>query len=181
MGAMSKIRLLVVLLSLLLTANAAAAPISIEEVRALPEARVKSALPESHPVVLYAYAKRLFLAGKRDEAVMWFYAGQLRFRFELRSNPTVPTDGGLALLAALNETIGQPINEWAGGSPKDWAAAINRALKWDEANPNAVTSKQQHASVLRETRQGLSELRDEIIKSAAQIRARRKQIGLPNR
>jgi hypothetical protein len=178
---MPKIRLSVVLLPLLLSMNAVAAPLGIEDVKSLPEAKVELALPESHPAVLYVYAARLFRAGRKDEAVMWFYAGQLRYRFYLRSNPKLPPDGEPAVFAALTETFGEEINGWAGGSPRDWVAAIDRALKWDEANPNTFTSKSQNAVALQETRQGLAELRNKIIKSEAQIRARREQLGLPNR
>lgn len=146
-----------------------------------PPAEVEAALPGSHPTSLYAYAMRLFGEGRHDDAVMWFYAGQLRYRFHLRANPDLKPDGEPAVMASLNSTIGQTINEWAGGSPKGWAAAIDRALAWDEAQPNAVTSKTRHAAAWQETRKGLLGLRDHILKSEAQIRAERAQRGLPNR
>src|SRR5580765_4898046 len=53
----------------------------------LPPAKVEAALPTQHPSVYYGYALNLFDQGKKDDAVFWFYAGQLRYRFYLNANP----------------------------------------------------------------------------------------------
>lgn len=171
-------------LALLITALhglALGTPISPEEAISSPKTQVESALPESHPAVLYAYAKRLFEEGHRDEAVMWFYAGQLRYRFHLRANPSLPRDGEPALMASLNATVGRTINEWAGGSPKQWAAAVDKALAWDLEHENATTSKQQSAKAWEDTRKGLADLRDKILANEVDIRADRTRNGLENR
>lgn len=34
-------------------------------------------------------------------------------------------------MASLNATVGQTINEWAGGSPRQGADSIQKALDWD--------------------------------------------------
>lgn len=155
--------------------------LSTEEAARLPEAEVLARLAASHPAALYTYAARLFRDGRRDEAVKWFYAGQLRFRFHLMANPTLPRSGEPALMASLNQVVGQPINEWAGGSPKDWAASIDQALAWDAANDNGTTSRQQHEAAWQDTRKGLTDLRHSILSREGEIRAARQKRGLENR
>jgi len=155
--------------------------LELEEIGSLPEAQVVERLPESHPTVLYAFAGRLFSAGRRDEAVMWFYAGQLRYRCHLVANPGLKPDGEPAVMASLNATLGQTINEWAGGSPEGWARAIDQALAWDEKFPDATTPKDRHAAARRQVRTGLAQMRDQIRREAASIRAQRASNGLENR
>lgn len=133
------------------------------------------------PGDLYLHAAQLFRQGKKDEAVKWFYIGQLRFRFYLMANPGLPADGAPAAMDALNATLGQTINEWAGGSPSRWAAAIDQALAWDAAQPNLVTSKDRYAAELAELRDGLAQLAAHIRNNAADIRAQRLARGLENR
>lgn len=155
--------------------------ISTDDAARLPEAEVLPRLPASHPAALYTYAARLFRDGRRDEAVKWFYIGQLRLRFHLTANPTMPLSGERALMASLNQVVGQPINEWAGGSPRDWAAAIHQALAWDAENENATTSRTQHSAAWQATREGLEDLRRSILDREDEIRAGRRQRGLENR
>ncbi|RYF22787.1 MAG: hypothetical protein EOO33_14870 [Comamonadaceae bacterium] len=162
-------------------AGAHAKPLDTMQAASLPAAEVEAGLPESHPAAIYAYAKRLFAEGRRDEAVTWFYVGQLRFRFHLAASPTLPRSGDPALMASLNASVGQVLNEWAGGSPQGWADSIDKALAWDAAHPNAVTSQQAHEKAWKDTRSGLAELRDSILANAQSIRAQRAQRGLENR
>ena len=166
---------------ILFSMEAIASPISVEDAIKMPEAEVVANLADSHPAVLYAYARRLFESNHKDDAVFWLYAGQLRYRYLLTANPSLPEDGEPALLASLNASIGQSINEWAGGSPKAWAASIDKALAWDYENANPTTPKDKYAKALEDTRKGLTELRDLILKSEDQIRSERQSNGLVNR
>jgi hypothetical protein len=56
------------------------------------ETRIAQA-PNLSPDVLYLLAARLFAAGRRDEAVVWFYVAQIRVRFRLAVAPDLPPDG----------------------------------------------------------------------------------------
>lgn len=161
--------------------GASARPLDATQAASLPAAEVEAGLPGAHPAAFYAYAKRLFADGRRDEAVTWFYVGQLRFRFHLAASPALPKSGDPALMASLNASVGQALNEWAGGSPQGWADSIDKALAWDAAHPNAVTSQQAHEKAWKDTRSGLAELRDSILANAQSIRAQRAQRGLENR
>jgi hypothetical protein len=157
------------------------AQIDIQGAGELPDAEVETKLPASHPASYYAYAKRLFAQGRKDDAVFWFYVGQLRYRFYLLANPQLPRDGDPAVMASLNATIGQSINEWAGGDPKSWAANMERALQWDAKNDNGFTSKTANERQWKEIRAGLVALQDQVIRDEAKIRAEREKRGLSSR
>lgn len=166
---------------LALPAAALASPISVPEAFSLPESQVESSIEESHPSIAVAYAKRLFESGRKDDAVMWFYVAQLRYRFHLLANPNLSSDGDPALMSSLNATIGHAINEWAGGSPRGWMRSIDKALAWDAAHPNGTTSVKAHAAEWQQVRRGLESLRGDIERNEAQIRDNRSRAGLENR
>jgi hypothetical protein len=180
MDSRSSVRALVAALALAATV-CFAAPISVKEAFELPEAQVEASIADSHPSIAVAYAKRLFDEDRKDDAVTWFYIGQLRYRFHLLANPDISPDGDPALMASLNATIGQAINEWAGGSPDGWMRSIDKALAWDASHGNAVTSQQDHAAEWAQVRSGLKNLRAEIEKNGSMIRETRAKNGLENR
>lgn len=151
------------------------------EIRTKPTAEVESKLPGEHPAAYYLYAQRLFGEGRRDDAVFWFYAGQLRYRFHLRANPNLALDRDPALMASLNATVGRVVNEYAGGDPGMWVAKIDRVLKWDAETRNDFTSKGKYKAQWQETRSGLSSLRAMIERDADKVRQQRAKAGLPNR
>ena len=71
----ASLRLFVTGLVLLWVLDASAqdpATLSIEQLR--------KGIENQHPSYFYILAGKLFAAGKKDEAVFWFYAGQLRYR-----------------------------------------------------------------------------------------------------
>jgi hypothetical protein len=141
---------------------------------------LKQGIEAKHPAAYYLLAAKLFSQGEvtRDEAIFWFYAGQLRFRYHLMANPQLPPSGDPALFASLSEVVGRPINEYAGGYPDKWIAAIDRALQWDAFHPNGFTPKAKAPDAYREIRSGYVAMRNTISTSKAQIRATRRQNGL---
>ena len=66
-----------------------------------------------HPLATLELSKRLWEAGRKDEAVFFFYLGQLRFRAHLLANRNGDPTGGRALFDALMSTMGPPINQYA--------------------------------------------------------------------
>jgi hypothetical protein len=128
----------------------------------------------------YQRAGELFQQGTRDEAVTLFYIGQLRARVRIQCQ-SGPPDREPALFASLGETIGRTINEYAGGSPSGWAAAIDQALAWDDAHPDPNAAGEACGVERGRQRQGLTELRHHIVDSADHIRSQRTAAGLPNR
>ena len=171
-----------VLLALTLAVMPLRAALTPEQaVKTMPAAEVEKLLPREHPSIIYAYAGRLFSEGRKDDAVFWFYAGQLRYRVYLKANPKLEPSGDPALFASLNATLGKQLNEYAGGNIKEWVKAIDRALKWDADSENALTPKKTFAAIYAEIRAGLKKMRDQVESQGDIIRAQRKKAGLENR
>jgi hypothetical protein len=85
------------------------------------------------PPVLAAAAAALFGAGRRDEAVFWFYAAQLRARFDA-NRAADPTAG--SAVAALTRHYGPPVNRHAFADPAGLRAVVERVVEWDRATPH---------------------------------------------
>lgn len=130
-----------------------------------------------HPAGYMLAAQRLALEGRADDAVFWYYVGQLRWRFERAARPA----GDDAAFGAMLQVMGGPINEWAFGDLDGLLATLDRVLAWDEANENAFTSKADYPEEWRKAREGLVALQAEIRSNKAQIRRERKKHGLENR
>lgn len=172
------------LASLLVAATvAAAAPGFAEEApdfEKMPIEQLKAEAASLHPVALYVLAGRLLAQGEGVEAARWMYVGQLRYRFRLEVAGDEARNEKI-LFAVLSEQIGRPVNEYIGGNPDEWIAAIRWALDWDAANDNKITSKTEHAGKLAELRRGLEELAQKVDSSRDYIREFRAKKGLENR
>ena len=142
---------------------------------------LKTQAPSLHPVGLYILASRLFEAGEKDEAVMWYYAGQLRFRFHLLANPDLPRSGDPALFSAMNAVVGFEINKYAGGHPPSWIQAMHDAVLWDADTPNNFTSKTQHSTEYAQIIKGVEDFITYAESEADNIRQQRTEQGLENR
>lgn len=143
--------------------------------------QLRRGIEGQHPAVHYVLAQKLFASGQKDEAVFWFYAGQLRYRFHLRVTPGLDPSGDPALFASLSEVIGRPINEYAFGDLDALRGTLTRVLLWDERSPNGFTAKDRHGAAWREIRSGLERLDAHIRDNAETIRAQRRANGLENR
>jgi hypothetical protein len=135
-------------------------------------------IERKHPVTFYVLAKRLFEGEQKDEAVFWFYAGQIRYRAYLKHNPRLDPSGEPALFASLSEVIGRPINEYAFGHLPSLAAAIDRALAWDAAHADPYAPK---GAGREEVVNGLRAMKAQVLATAADIRKQRAANGLENR
>jgi len=133
-----------------------------------------------HPATLYILATKLMAEGRMNDAVRWFYIGQLRYRFHLASKPAAIANDQ-PLFSALSESVGRPINEYAFGDVDAAVAQIDAALAWDAEHPNTFTSKDRHAAELAEVRGGLQKMRDDMVARKDEIRETRTRNGLENR
>jgi hypothetical protein len=150
------------------------ASLSIEQLR--------NGIENQHPANFYILAEKLFAAGKKDEAVFWFYAGQLRYRVYLLVNQgKLDPSGDPALFASFSEVIGRPINEYAFGDIPQLVKTIDAVLAWDRSHANALTPRQKHRSEYDQVAAGLTQMRDEIERKADSIRKTRAANGLENR
>lgn len=71
-------------------------------------------------------AMTIYNAGKRDDAVFWFYAGQLRARY------TPEISGENAQVLTIYVMVASPINGYAMRDVPKMTQIIRRALAWDE-------------------------------------------------
>ena len=142
---------------------------------------LEAGIDQRHPAAYYVLAGKLFTDSARDEAVFWFYAGQLRYRFHLAANPQLPPSGDPALFASFSQVLGAPINEYAFGDLPQLTATIDKVLAWDERTDNGFTSKSAHDAMWKDIRGGLIKMREYIDTNGDKIRAQRKQNGLENR
>lgn len=138
-------------------------------------------IPDQHPAFYYILARRLYQANRKDEAVFWFYAGQLRYRIRLACHPNLAPDVEPALFGALQEEVGRLVNEYAGADPDAWAAAIARARDWDAQTRNGFEPKAPCRTQIEDQRGGMGALIAQIRENGDRIRAERRANGLPNR
>lgn len=130
--------------------------------------------PESlqEPLDMFAPAAVLFLNGKQDDAVFWFYAAQLRARYQL----LFQQDNRPELLAMMLTSVGTPINNYAYQDVDKLNSILDRVFEWDERTPNTwrqsreAAQKQQEIEHLydgfRALQAKLSERKDEIEEKA---------------
>ncbi len=135
-----------------------------------------------HPAELYRVAAQLLGQPDRaDEAVMWFYVGQIRYRFLLAATKPPAGANDRVLFSALSESVGRPVNAYAFGDVDAAVAQIDAALAWDAAHDNRLTAKAAFPKEWEEVRQGLRALRDKMLAGKDEIRETRRRNGLANR
>lgn len=134
-----------------------------------------------HPAEVYQLAAKLLqVEGREDEAVKWFYIGQLRYRFLLRAEQRPGSNEGV-LFAALSESVGQPVNRYAFGDVDQLSRQMAAALEWDAAHDNRLTSKFRYSEALAAVRGEMENFRREMLDRKAEIRRLRLENGLSNR
>lgn len=129
------------------------------------------------PSAAFETTKALWEAGRRDDAVFFFYLGQLRFRARLLTNPKLDPSGEPALFNALMAMMGPPINQYAFGDIQKLVATIERVIAWDDNHADDYASSAARESV----KAGLRKMRDDVIAQQDEIRRTRSEKGLPNR
>lgn len=144
------------------------------------EARAR-ALHGQHPAAYYAEAGRLMQAGERDAAVFIFYLGQLHFRTHLAARPDLRRDGDPAAFAALSESIGRPVNEYAFGDMPALVRTLDAVIAYDRANPDPFTDPATFPEAARRTREGMAQYRANLAGRFDEIRRLRAANGLENR
>jgi hypothetical protein len=140
--------------------------------------QLKAHIENKHPATYYKLAGKLFQDGQKDEAVFWFYLGQLRYRFHLATARNLDPSGDPALFASLSEVVGRPLNEYAFGDIPKLAEAIDKVLEWDATHENGFTPKKGNEATLQAIRDGLLNMKTTILKDQDKIKAMRKEHGL---
>ena len=110
------------------------------------------------PLEMFPPAFILFQNGEKDEAVFWFYAAQLRVRYQLVFEKG---DRG-QLLSVMLMTVGPPINNYAFQDVRKLNRIIDRVLEWDKSTPNPFREKPRTGEIevkLEKVYSGLHDLR----------------------
>ncbi|SFM57057.1 hypothetical protein SAMN05216207_1001124 [Pseudonocardia ammonioxydans] len=102
-------------------------------VRSAARAEVLAAPHRVPPPVLSALSENLLAAGEPAEAAAWFYAAQVRARFDA-TRCTDPS--AAAALGVLRERFGEPVNRWAFADPARVRRAGIRGVAWDRTAPH---------------------------------------------
>jgi len=85
------------------------------------------------PPVLFALSEVLLDQGRPGDAAFWFYAAQVRARFDA-NRCTDPTAG--SAVGALTERFGRPIDRFAFTDPERLRRTVTRAVWWDRRTPH---------------------------------------------
>lgn len=86
--------------------------------------------PENYaPPVLYFLSSILFHGGKKDEAMFWFYAGQLRGRIDANICADKSAAGAID---ALNAKFGPQINQYAFKDIPKLTNTVEKVVVWEE-------------------------------------------------
>jgi hypothetical protein len=133
---------------------------------------------KKHPVTYIQLASELFKNGEKDEAVVWYYIGQMRYRAHLMANPNLEPSGDPALYSSLKYIVGTLINEHAGSNVDNWEVLISRALQWNSSNENTFTPKDQYPEIYKEIEDNFLEFKKYVSENKKQIIEQRKSNGL---
>ena len=131
-----------------------------------PIAAVKEQIENKHPATYFVLAQRLFAMDEKDEAVFWFYVGLIRYRGYL-AQPLGASEA--AQFQALWDAVERPINDHAFGDIPALAAAINRALVWDERRADPYVPQ---AAARDRVRNSLRRVRFELLARRDAFRTR---------
>ncbi len=146
-----------------------------------PPEQLKKGIEGKHPMTYYFLALKLFDGGKKDDAVFWYYVGQLRYRFHLAANPDLKPSGDPALFTALSHTAGRPLNEYAFGDMPKLVKTIDMVLEWDAKHDNGFTSKAENKEKHDAVRAALVKFKKYVVEHEEDIKKQRKANGLENR
>ncbi|WP_085910674.1 MULTISPECIES: hypothetical protein [Pseudonocardia] len=102
-------------------------------IRAAARAEVLAAPERMMPPVLFALSANLVAEGEMADAAAWFYAAQVRARFDaVRCTDTTAASA----LAVLRDRFGEPVNRWAFADPARVRRAAVRGVAWDRSAPH---------------------------------------------
>ena len=107
------------------------------------------------PLELFTVAEVFFRHGQKDEAVFWFYAAQLRVRYQL----VYEADRG-QLLSVMMMAFGPGINSYAFQNVSNLDRILDRVLEWDRRAPNPYRGRARSAESDKQIEQIYTSLRE---------------------
>lgn len=85
-----------------------------------------------NPAVLYALSDALFRSDRKDDAVYWFYLGQLRARSD--ANKALDVSARQAV-SALNQRYGTQINQYSFKDTARLRSIVSKVISTDQSIP----------------------------------------------
>lgn len=82
-----------------------------------------------NPTVFYKLSEILFLQGKKDDAMFWFYAGQLRARYDANR---CADETARSAVSVLNENYGPQINKYAFEDLDKFEKIMSKVIEFDK-------------------------------------------------
>ena len=132
----------------------------------------------SEPLELFVPAQVLFNGGKRDEALFWFYAAELRTRYQFIFKKG---DRG-QLLSVMMMSVGPPINNYGFSDTTNMRSTLDKVLAWDSAMPNTLRdiphTPDQDAQI-EKVYAGFRELQTKLIAEQATLEQQARQATQP--
>lgn len=104
-----------------------------EAARAEAATRVEQHPARYHPGVFFVLATIRLTQERHGDAMFWFYAGQLRTRFDV--NRSADKLAG-TVLSRYNDGFGPPINRYAFQHLDELEATVERVLEFDRSTPH---------------------------------------------
>lgn len=142
--------------------------------RAVAKAAAREVLKDpdgiKEPLNWFAPAMALFRSGEREEALFWFYAAQLRTRYQLVFEQG---DRG-QLLTVMLMTVGGPINNFGYQNPELLVSTYDHVLKWDQTTPNPwrnTTQTAEQRARVSDIYEGFQTLRQKVLDEAPTLKA----------
>jgi TPR repeat protein len=138
--------------------------------------RLIASASELHPAALIVIAERLWTAGRRDEAVTWFYIGRLRWHAYIKAHDAMGDGADTATEVSMLRDFAPMMSDWAAADPDALVADMQKALDWDATHADPFTDAAARAG----SRQELKDLIADMLAHKDEIRAQRAKQGLPN-
>lgn len=145
---------------------ASGSPLWAQDYDGMSITELETALPSAHPAAFYVLAARLYDGDRKDEAVFWLYAGQLRYRTHLACSPEGEYEADAALFSALSELIGSEINRYAFSDIEHLTLTIDSVVEWDHKTPNLFIENRGCEGAHDDILSGLGQLRDHLATSS---------------
>ena len=130
-------------------------------------------LEKTHPVSFFKEAAQYYKNGNVNESALLFYVGQLRYRYYILAHPEAKPDGDKAVLASLQNVLGQEINYKLGENVDNYIKIIEAIIDYSNQNDYHFYSKKESPENYEKVISGLIKLKDYVITNKEQFIAKR--------
>lgn len=142
--------------------------------------QLRVGLTQKHPSAYLYLARALWQEGEKDEATVFYYVGQIRYRAYINTLAAPEDIPEVKLYESLKAELGDDINEYAARNLDNWLNLIDRALQWHREKPNEFLPKGDYSLLYELMIYNFDKLRDYIANNKELIRKQRAEQGLVN-